>query len=104
MMKGIELAKKVDSAVKEVSSIGGSTSDSKKKDADKNKKKGRPTCKRDEEDEKLKERMERLRNPNTKFIGMQLEKLENMHVILTAEDGNFYFCHFSYCYRVREDA
>jgi hypothetical protein len=35
--------------------------------------------------------MERLRNPNTKFIGMQLEKLENMHVILTAEDGNFYF-------------
>jgi hypothetical protein len=70
MMKGIELAKKVDSAVKEVSSMGGSTSDSKKKDADKNKKKGRPTCKRDEEDEKLKERMERLRNPNTKFIGM----------------------------------
>ena len=92
MMKGIELARKVDSAVKEVS--GGNSSDNKKKDADKNKKKGRPTCKRDEEDEKLRERMERLRNPNTKFIGMQFEKLENMHVILTAEDGNFYFSHF----------
>ncbi len=88
-MKGIELAKKVESAVKDVSS---SKPDKKKdKEADK-KKKGRPSCKRDEEDEKLKERLERLRNPNTKFIGMQLEKLENMHVILTAEDGKTIAC------------
>jgi len=86
MMKGIELAKKVDGAVKD---LNGSSSSKK---AQEKKKKGRPTCKRDEEDEKLKQRMERLRNPNTKFIGMQIEKLENMHVILTAEDGKSNLC------------
>ena len=86
MIEAVKIAKKVDDTIKNVSNSGSS----KKKDKDKKdskKKAGRPTCKRDEEEERLKERMDRLKNPNTKFIGMQLEKLENMHVILTAEDG-----------------
>ncbi len=55
----------------------------KKKSKDKKKKKGRPTCKKDEENESK----SKYDNPKYKFINMQMEKLENMYVILTAEDG-----------------
>ena len=67
--------KKIDDAVKDVTG------------SDKNQKKGRPTCKRDVEEEQRAAAMRQLTTPSLKFIGMQIEKLENMHVILTAEDG-----------------
>ncbi len=86
MIEAVKIAKKVDDTIKNVANSGSSKKDDKKGKGEK-KKTGRPTCKRDEEEERLKARMDRLKNPNTKFIGMQLEKLENMHVILTAEDG-----------------
>ena len=76
--------KKVDDTVKSVNGAGGGKGDSKK---DKSKKKGRPTCKRDEDEEKRMATQKLLTTPSLKFIGMNIEKLENMHVILTAEDG-----------------
>lgn len=57
--------------------------DNKEKKKDKSKKKGRPTCKKDADEEKKK----RYTNSKARFIGMQLEKLENMYIVLTAEDG-----------------
>ena len=47
--------------------------------------KGRPTCKKEIEDEKRKPLKDN--NPKYKFLNLQMEKLENMYVILTAEDG-----------------
>ncbi|CDW76848.1 snare domain containing protein [Stylonychia lemnae] len=44
--------------------------------------KGRPTCKKDEDEEKKKSL-----NPKYKFINIQMEKLENMYIVLSAEDG-----------------
>lgn len=80
--------KKVDDTIKKANSIGESDKKSKKKEAaDKKKKKGRPTCKKDEDEEKRLQQQKLLTNPSLKFIGMQIEKLENMHIILTAEDG-----------------
>ena len=73
------MMKKVDDTVK---SVAGDNS-SKKKPV----KKGRPTCKRDEEEERRMQSQALLTNPSLKFIGMQIEKLENMHVVLTAEEG-----------------
>ena len=70
------MLKKVDDTIKSVSG-------DKKKVA----KKGRPTCKRDEEEELRQQKQKLLTNPSLKFIGMQIEKLENMHVVLTAEEG-----------------
>ena len=52
---------------------------------DKKKRKGRPTCKKDEDEEAKKNKP--FQNPKYKFINMQMEKLENMYVILSAEDG-----------------
>jgi len=54
----------------------------KKLKSEKKKRKGRPTCKKDEDEEKKKSQ-----NPKYKFINIQMEKLENMYIILTAEDG-----------------
>ena len=84
MIEGLRVIKKVDDTIKKATS---SSADDKKGKGDKSAKKGRPTCKRDEDDEKRLQRQALLTNPNLKFIGMQIEKLENMHVILTAEDG-----------------
>lgn len=58
--------------------------DLKKKASKESKKqrKGRPTCKKDEDEEKKK-----MVNPKHKFINMQMEKLENMYIVLSAEDG-----------------
>lgn len=50
---------------------------------DKKKKKGRPTVKKDKEEEEKK----KILNPKYKFLNMQMEKLENMYVVLTAEEG-----------------
>lgn len=83
MIEGLKVIKKVDDTIKKATS----TDNSKKGKGDKSAKKGRPTCKRDEDDERRLQRQALLTNPNLKFIGMQIEKLENMHVILTAEDG-----------------
>ena len=47
--------------------------------------KGRPTCKKEIVDERKKPL--RDNNPKYKFLNIQMEKLENMYVILTAEDG-----------------
>ena len=49
------------------------------------KRKGRPTCKKDEDEERKKQQINK--NPKYKFLNIQMEKLENMYVILTAEDG-----------------
>jgi hypothetical protein len=84
MIEGLKVIKKVDDTIKKATS---SSADNKKGKGDKSAKKGRPTCKRDEDDERRLQRQALLTNPNLKFIGMQIEKLENMHVILTAEDG-----------------
>ena len=78
--------KKVDDTIKSVSK-GDSKKDKKAAKDDSKKKKGRPTCKRDEDEERRMQTQRLLTNPSLKFIGMQIEKLENMHVILTAEDG-----------------
>ena len=75
MIQGLKAMKKIDDAVKDVTG------------SNDKKKKGRPTCKRDIEEEKRAAAMKQLTTPSLKFIGMQIEKLENMHVILTAEDG-----------------
>lgn len=88
MIEGLKIMKKVDDTVKKVSGGGDPPKkDKKSKKDDDKKKKGRPTCKRDEEEEKRLELMKKLTTPQLKFIGMQIEKLENMHIILTAEDG-----------------
>ena len=47
--------------------------------------KGRPTCKKDPEEE-VKKKQHNV-NARYKFLNIQIEKLENMYVILTAEDG-----------------
>jgi len=83
MIEGLKVIKKVDDTIKKATS----TDEKKKKDSKNATKKGRPTCKRDEDEERRVQRQALLTNPNLKFIGMQIEKLENMHVILTAEDG-----------------
>lgn len=59
------------------------------KDDKKKVRKGRPTCKKDEDEEKKK-----ALNPKYKFLNIQMEKLENMYIVLTAEEGmsNFEFC------------
>jgi hypothetical protein len=75
MIEGLKAIKKVDDTIKNA------TKEPKKK------KTARPTCKRDEEEEQRLRKLAMLTNPTLKFIGMQIEKLENMHVILTAEDG-----------------
>lgn len=85
MIEGFKVMKKVDDSVKKVGKEFSSNSSS--NGNDKKKKKGRPTCKRDEDEEKRLAHMKLLTNPTLKFIGMQIEKLENMHIILTAEDG-----------------
>lgn len=76
MIQGLKAIKQIDDAVKDVTG-----------DSGKSQKKGRPTCKRDVEEEQRAAAMRQLTTPSLKFIGMQIEKLENMHVILTAEDG-----------------
>eukprot|EP00347_Sterkiella_histriomuscorum_P002738 403366994 len=53
-----------------------------KKDSKNKSRKGRPTCKKDEDEEKKK-----MLNPKYKFLNIQMEKLENMYIILTAEEG-----------------
>lgn len=82
MIEGFKVLKKVDNTIKKATS---DDTTSKKKKDDSKKKKGRPTCKRDEEEEKRKAEMAKMNNPNLKFIYMQIDKLENMHVILTTE-------------------
>ncbi len=47
--------------------------------------KGRPTCKKDADEEKKKK--QHNINPKYKFLNIQIDKLENMYVVLTAEDG-----------------
>lgn len=64
LIDGVKMIKKVDSAVKSV------TGSSKNKEDKSKKKKGRPTCKRDEEEEKRSIHQKLLTNPNLKFIGM----------------------------------
>lgn len=64
-------------AKKELKNLTGSKKDKKKK--------ARPTCKKDEDEEKKKQQINK--NPKYKFLNIQMEKLENMYVILTAEDG-----------------
>ena len=56
------------------------------KDA-KKKIKARPSVKKQKEEEEKKKKVSEHKNPKHKFLGMWIDKLENFHVILTAEDG-----------------
>lgn len=57
------------------------------KDVKKQLVKARPSVKKQKEDEKKKEKDKDLVNPKYKYISLLVDKLENMHIILTAEDA-----------------
>ena len=57
------------------------------KDVKKQLVKARPSVKKQKEEEKKKEKEKGNVNPKQKYLSMWVDKLENMHIILTAEDA-----------------
>ena len=69
----------------------------KDKKKDKKAAKGRPTCKKDEEEEK---KRQIYTNPKYKFLNIQMEKLENMYIVLTSENAMSNL-NTPHCFRLR---
>ena len=66
---------------KEINDLTGNNSKNKKKV------KARPSVKKQKEEEERKQKESQFKNPKFKFLNMWVEKLENMHVILTSDEG-----------------